>query len=1163
MTNIDLGTLQATLAIKGAEEFKREMEEAGETAEKSQEEISKGEQNLGQSFQDAGKEAQKSGQEIKTSFINVKSIVNVAKTAVKGLTTVLKTVGNIAKKSIQVAIKALQKLGNLAVQVGKKLKTGLENAFKTLVKSITAFSASLSALTVGFVKLVNDTADWGDEIDKQSQKVGFSAEAYQVWDQVLQHCGADVSALGPAMKTLTKAVASDSEDIANAFSAIGLSQQQLMGMSAEEQFDAVIRGLQGIGDEGERTRLAMELLGKSGQELGPLLNTTAEETQKLKDDVYALGGVMSDEAVKASADYKDSLQNLKTVIGGIKNSIIGDFLPSMTLITKGLTEMFGGNSMIGSLVISAGLNDLIQEMKAKLPEIERGLQEFWWNISFVIDDNLENITKFGAKVIDDFLKGIREITPSLMRWASESANSFIENFPSYFDTLGDICREIIYGLVDIIDTTGPKIIEALAEIFEPDNENVIGLVKSIDELNVKVETMLLNKDFIKAIEDKGDDIVKGIGQVCDRITNPDIWEEVFDYLGNLGGAIAGSFDDIDWDGVSQRLYELIKLGVEKVGPMLLDGLDWAGTIVGDILDGFDRKLHEEGIDTSKLTDGFIKIVGDGLRIIKIGADIILEVVGSIVGDLADKFSNPKDTTLTEFSQGLTDFIMKAIKKIPDLMTDLATALPPILNAIGDAIKNLDHQAVAEAIASVINMAIEVVPSLLKNVAEIGANLITDILEGMNEALFGTTSFEFAEALDQEATSLEDLQKKFKSLHDYYLAHPDIIPRELWQEQLAEMQEEAKALGYTMDETGRIFTNTGELMGDCVDSMSGGGAVFGQVSEQIQTGFIDKMEEGSTASEDFQKSLEAIGDIDLNTAVDQMTLLEEIIDKTGDDPAVLTQRAKEMMAGFSVGLGTGLTNTIKVLSQLGTKCKVAVGDQTKTLIEKGKDTLEGFITGYKEKEPTVMKFFQDLDGNIKNWVGDVSQLLFQKGQDILGSLYDGAKSAFDEDCEPFFVSVGDAVLDAIGDLSDLLYNSGYQMMQGMARGISDGSSSVINNAVSVAQSAVQQTESTLGINSPSRVFAEIGGFIDEGLARGIADRAKVVFGQVMSLADGVVEYFNPQPQPQFALPTGTMPTTQTQQTVYNIYIDGAKVNDDAQIENQFQELFLDMARKGMM
>ena len=425
-------------------------------------------------------------------------------------------------------------------------------------------------------------------------------------------------------------------------------------------------------------------------------------------------------------------------------------------------------------------------MRAKLPEIKRGLQEFWWNISFVIDSNLKNITKFGAEVIDDFLKGIREITPSIIRWAGESANSFIENFPSYFDTLGDIVREIIFGLVDIVDTTGPKIIEALAKIFEPNDENIVGLVKSLDELNVKVETMLLDQGIIKAIEEKGDDIVKGIGQVCDRITNPDIWEEVFDYIGSLGEAITGSFDDIDWDGVSQRLYELVKLGVEKVGPMLLDGLDWAGTIVGDILDGFDKKLNEEGLDTSKLTDGFIKIIGDGLRIIKIGADIILEVVGSIVGDLANKFSNPDDDTLKKFSNGMTDFIMKAIKKIPELMDDLATALPPIFDAIGQAIKDLDHQAVAEAIASVINMAIEVVPSLLKNVAEIGANLITDILEGMNEALFGTTSFEFAEALDQEANSLEDLQKKFKSLHDYYLAHPDIIPRELWQEQLAEM-----------------------------------------------------------------------------------------------------------------------------------------------------------------------------------------------------------------------------------------------------------------------------------------------------------------------------------------------------------------------------------------
>lgn len=35
------------------------------------------------------------------------------------------------------------------------------------------------------------------------------------------------------------------------------------------------------------------------------------------------------------------------------------------------------------------------------------------------------------------------------------------------------------------------------------------------------------------------------------------------------------------------------------------------------------------------------------------------------------------------------------------------------------------------------------------------------------------------------------------------------------------------------------------------------------------------------------------------------------------------------------------------------------------------------------------------------------------------------------------------------------------------------------------------------------------------------------------------------------------------TVYNVYINGTKINDDAQIENKFADLIKVMARKGMM
>ena len=63
-----------------------------------------------------------------------------------------------------------------------------------------------------------------------------------------------------------------------------------------------------------------------------------------------------------------------------------------------------------------------------------------------------------------------------------------------------------------------------------------------------------------------------------------------------------------------------------------------------------------------------------------------------------------------------------------------------------------------------------------------------------------------------------------------------------------------------------------------------------------------------------------------------------------------------------------------------------------------------------------------------------------------------------------------------------------------------------------------------------------------------------------VANGTVGAYNPQfGNPAFA----TASTFGVGDTVYNIYIDGAVVNDDLQIKNQFQQLLLDMARKGMM
>ena len=185
--------------------------------------------------------------------------------------------------------------------LGENIAKGLKTAGAVIGAAMTAATAAAVATGKAFIGAANDVASYGDAIDKNSQKMGISAKAYQEWDFILQHNGASIDGMKTAMLKLTKAA----EGGDDAFKALGISQEDLSKMSTEEVFAATIKGLQGIQDEGQRTVIANKLLGKGATELGALLNSSAEDTEALRQQVHDLGGVMSDDAVKAAAKYQD------------------------------------------------------------------------------------------------------------------------------------------------------------------------------------------------------------------------------------------------------------------------------------------------------------------------------------------------------------------------------------------------------------------------------------------------------------------------------------------------------------------------------------------------------------------------------------------------------------------------------------------------------------------------------------------------------------------------------------------------------------------------------------------------------------------------------------------------------------------------------------------
>ena len=422
-----------------------------------------------------------------------------------------------------------------------KITSGLGNGLATAAKvgaaAVTAVTAAAGAMSAAFIKGTSEVAQYGDNIDKMSQKMGISAEAYQEWDFIMQHSGTSMETLKAGMKTLANAVESGND----AFKRLGISQKYIAKMSQEELFAKTIEQLQKVENETERTYLAGQLLGKGATELGALLNTSAEDTEAMRKQVHELGGVMSNEAVKAAAAYQDSLQNMQTAFSGIQRGMLSEFLPSMVTVMDGLALIFSGNDS-GIAKITEGVNQFADKLMEAVPKIFELGEGILSSLATAILDNLPTLTSTATSVIIKLVDGIVSALPVL-------AESAIEIIGSLTRGLSDSLPTIIESAVELINTLADGILNMLPQIVQLGLDLIVslanGIAESLPELIPTIMDVIL--------------------QIVDTLTNPK-------NLQNLLQAALSIVTQLAWGLVNSipQLIDSVLVLVENIVNFLLD-----------------------------------------------------------------------------------------------------------------------------------------------------------------------------------------------------------------------------------------------------------------------------------------------------------------------------------------------------------------------------------------------------------------------------------------------------------------------------------------------------------------------------------------------------------------------------------------------------------------
>ena len=490
---------------------------------------------------------------------------------------------------------------------------------------VTGAVAAVTGAAIGAGKAIwdsaNNVAQFGDNIDKMSQKMGISAQAYQEWDFVMKHSGTSMESLKASMKTLANAAERDND----AFKELGISTKDIQQMSQEDLFSTVIAGLQEVEDTTQRTYLAGQLLGRGATELGALLNMSAEETAAMKQEVHDLGGVLDDTAIKNAATFQDTLQNLTTAADGLKNSMVANLLPSLTTVMNGFTGLITGTDG-AEKQISSGINSLIRNITTALPTALDAITSIVDGVASVMPDLVVSISdaiisalpqlgstllqvgksamealssvipqalKAGIELILQLASGITQaipkLLPSLVSLVLEVGNMIVQNAPRLLEAalllvktlaenIASNAVELVTGAIALISQLEVFIIENLPMIIQTAGEIVLALVEGLtspEAINQMIDAYLMLVDsLVTVVTENIGEIIK-TGLIVVAALAKGLLEALPELLMVVPKIYKGLFDKIilmDWKSIGKNIVTGIRDGLIKAKDTLIKAI---------------------------------------------------------------------------------------------------------------------------------------------------------------------------------------------------------------------------------------------------------------------------------------------------------------------------------------------------------------------------------------------------------------------------------------------------------------------------------------------------------------------------------------------------------------------------------------------------------------
>lgn len=213
---------------------------------------------------------------------------------------------------------------------GDGLAPGLRSigqSFATLATPVNIGLAAVAGFGVAATRIVRGLDALDQQLDRLGQtalRLGTDFQTIQVLDEAARRTGQSLDTVAAGLQRFNvnlDEARTGSGKAAEAFSALGVSQERLQTADTAGLASEIAVALQGVEDPAKRASLAVDLLGKSGLTLLPVFNALEESQLAIERFAAGISTVDLDRVESLGSGF----DNVKTALAGFGQAVLLPF----------------------------------------------------------------------------------------------------------------------------------------------------------------------------------------------------------------------------------------------------------------------------------------------------------------------------------------------------------------------------------------------------------------------------------------------------------------------------------------------------------------------------------------------------------------------------------------------------------------------------------------------------------------------------------------------------------------------------------------------------------------------------------------------------------------------------------------------------------------------